>query len=86
MASSEEAYRAGDHAKALEILKPLAEKGEVLAQYRLGYMLALGQGAEKDLKLAAEWMRKAADQGDAAALTQLGVFYLQGAGVERSET
>ena len=43
--------------------KPLAEDGNRELQGRLGRAYRDGRGVEKDLDVAAEWMRKAADAG-----------------------
>ena len=42
-----------------------------------------GKGVEQDLKEAAKWYQKAADQGDADAQYNLGVMYDNGDGVEQ---
>jgi serine/threonine protein kinase len=44
-----------------------------------------GQGIQRDLALAAEWYRKAADKGHVQAQYSLGVAYADGAGVPRDE-
>ena len=43
-----------------------AEAGETTAQYNLGALYASGKIGE-DKKMAGKWMKKAADNGDAAA-------------------
>ena len=58
-----QAYKAGDYKKALEILKPIAEKGNALAQYNLGVMYANGQGMPQDYTAAVKWYQTAAEQG-----------------------
>jgi TPR repeat protein len=52
-----------DVAKAVELYRMVAEKGDEDAQFRLGCIYEGGQGVPKDLSAAAEWFRKAADQG-----------------------
>ena len=44
------------------------------AQGQLGWIYEKGLGTEKDFKLALEWYKKAADQGDAWAQGQLGWY------------
>jgi TPR repeat protein len=44
-------------------------------------MYSLGQGVPEDEATAMSWLRKAADQGDAHALCQLGLAYYMGQGV-----
>jgi TPR repeat protein len=48
-----------------------AEQGDADAQFRLGEMYRNGQGVEKDLKSASEWLRKAASQGNENARRNL---------------
>ena len=56
------------------------------AQNNLGVMYADGKGVKKDDAQAAEWYRKAAEQGHAGALFSLGVMHFNGEGsVKRDE-
>ena len=64
--------------------RALAQEGDCLAQYNLGYMYQYGRGVEQSNEKAVEWYRKAADQGDAAAQNDLGYMYANGQGVEQS--
>ena len=73
------AYEAGDYATALQLFRPLADQGDVKAQYRLGVMYFHGLGVEQEYAEALNWLRKAADQGDAEAQTGLGLLYNTGA-------
>ncbi len=57
------AFREGRHAKALELAKPLAEKGNADAIYLMGYAYETGQGIEASRELALENYRKAAATG-----------------------
>ncbi len=75
------AYRRGDYATAMRLLRPLAEQGEAGAQTDLGWMYANGYGAPQDYTQAAAWRRKAADQGNATAEFSLGLMYREGLGV-----
>ncbi|WP_438957316.1 tetratricopeptide repeat protein [Cognatiyoonia sp.] len=67
-----DAYAAGDYARALQEWTPLAEAGNVDAQYNLGYMYEAGQGGLQDDAEAVRWYRLASDQGNARAQTNLG--------------
>jgi len=58
------AYRRGDYATALSLLKPLAEQGDARAQAQLGIMYAEGKGVARDDSEALKWLRKAAEQDD----------------------
>jgi hypothetical protein len=81
MEHAADAYSKGDYPAALLILRPLAEKGDPLAQNNLGAMYALGQGVTKSDADAATWYRLAADHGFAKAQNNLGVAYGAGRGV-----
>jgi hypothetical protein len=59
----------------------LAERGDVRAQTRLGYMLATGSGIPQNDFEAAYWYRRAAEQGDPDAQYLLGVCFDLGKGV-----
>ena len=71
----------GDYGTALREFRPLAERGNARAEYRLGTMLAKGRGVPQDYKQAVQWLNKAAMQGDAHAQNDLGVLYDLGRGV-----
>ena len=47
----------------------LAEEGNAPAQYLLGGMYYNGQGVPQDYQLAVKWYRKAAEQGEADAVS-----------------
>ncbi len=76
-----DAYNAGDYATALQEWTPLAEAGNVSAQYNLGVMYKNGQGVPQDYAEAVRLYRLAADQGDANAQKNLGDMYANGQGV-----
>jgi len=78
------AYQLGDYAVALREFRPLAERGNVLAQYKLGLMYNNGEGVRQDFREAVMWFSRAAVQGYAPAQTSLGVKYEHGQGVKRS--
>ena len=75
------AAQAGDFATALKEWKPLAEAGDVDAQYNLGIMYDNGYGVPQDYAEAVKWYRLAAEQGNAMAQNNLGVMYENGQGV-----
>jgi len=58
-----------------------AAQGNALAQAKLGALYLLGQGLEKDEKLAAQWMEKAAQQGLLEAQVITATLYDRGLGV-----
>ena len=78
------ALMAGKYALALKVFVPLAETSQhAYAQYFLARMYENGQGVPKDLKTAAGWYRKAAEQGVGDAQFHLGAMYERGEGVPR---
>ncbi len=75
-----------DHAKGMEILLALAEKGHTDSQRLLGLILWFGTIVPKNCESASKWFRKAADAGDGWSMQRLGVMLLNGDGIERNET
>jgi len=55
-----DAFKAGRHAQAVELAKPLAEQGNADAIYLLGFANESGQGVEASKEKALEYYRKAA--------------------------
>jgi hypothetical protein len=79
------AYQAKDYARALAIFRPLAEQGDALAQYSLGYLYAKGQGVAEDDAEALKWYRRSAEQGNAFGQANLGHMYDDGEGVAEDD-
>lgn len=82
--SGEEPYEAmkrGDFRVAAVLFSPLAEKGDVRAQYNLGLLYASGLGVAPDYRAALKWYRLAAGQGHAGAQNALAQMYAKGYGV-----
>ena len=77
------AYITGNYAKALTLLKPLAEDGDPNAQKIMGIMYDYGQGVTKDPVQALHWYTLAATQGDPAVQYQVGAKYFRGDGVKQ---
>src|SRR6476619_2669326 len=76
-----DAHARGDYAKALRLIRPLANDGNAAAQFNLGVMYLTGHGVQQDYSAAALWFRKAAEQGYAFAQSNLGALYRDGRGV-----
>jgi TPR repeat protein len=72
LADANAAEARGDVATAVALYRALAEKGNVNAQKRLGYLYEVGAGVERDWLKAAEWYSEAADGGDDGAAAVLG--------------
>jgi uncharacterized protein len=79
----EAAYHRGDYADAMRLLRPLAEQGDISAQFQLGAMYFFGEGVPQDTKQCVMWYRKAAEQGNANAQTKLGLMYAYGIGTPK---
>ena len=75
------AYKEGDYDTALQTFKPLAEKGDMIAQFNLAKMYREGKGVPKDYKTAVKWFSLSAEQGNAKAQYHLGVAHSFGLGV-----
>ena len=75
------AYERGDFVTALRLTKPLAERGDRVAQFYVGLMYGSGQGVPQDYAEAAKWYERAADQNLPEAQNNLGLLYFDGHGV-----
>src|ERR1017187_2778015 len=75
------AYQKGDYANALKLMKPLAEQGNVNAQYNVGVMYNENL-VKQDYAQAVKWFQKAAAQGNIFAQVDLGTLYESGRGVK----
>ena len=78
-----EAFERGDIKAAFELIQPIAEDGNVVAQYNLGMMYAEGDGTDVNNKKSAYWYTKAAEQGHKRAQNSLALMYGNGEGVEQ---
>src|SRR5512137_1122746 len=78
------AYRADDHARAIEHYRKAAARGERVAEFNLAVMLLAGEGGAADPVEGVNWLRKSADHGFARAQYALGLLYERGEHVARS--
>jgi len=78
------AYQSGDYTTALSKWVPLAEQGNVDAQFYLGLMYANGEGVLENDKTGVQWYTLAAKQGDSYAQYNLGTMYEKGNGVPQN--
>lgn len=74
-----------DYSKALSFLRPLAEQGNVVAQYLFGVMYASGRGVPQSFAEAAKWYRLSALQGFSVAQYHLGLLYDLGYGLGKND-
>jgi uncharacterized protein len=75
------AVERGDYSTANWLLRPLADQGNAVAQFDLGFMYDYGRGVMQDYGEAMRWYRLAAEQGNALAQYNLGFMYANGHGV-----
>ncbi|MFZ2168174.1 MAG: caspase family protein, partial [Methylococcaceae bacterium] len=77
-------YNRDARQKALDVWQQCADEGDKIAQNYLGEIYARSWGDIKpDFSHAAEWFRKAAEQGYSRAQKNLGALYEQGLGVPK---
>jgi len=76
-----DAAKRGDFTTALKEWKPLAEKGNINAQFNLGEMYRRGDGVSLDYQTAIKWHKLAAEQGYAPSQFNLGEMYRRGGGL-----
>ena len=68
------------HQKAYLLFMQASERGHPLAQFNLGLCYENGKGVEKDLARAVECYKSAAAQGQAGAMYNLALLYMEGGG------
>lgn len=75
------AFKQRDYALAMAIWEPLAEAGNVAAQFNLGRMHDNGIGVPEDDFKATAWYKRAADADFTPAQRELAMAYIEGEGV-----
>jgi len=85
LVKAEIAYEFGNYEKVLSIIAPIAEMGNITAQFYLGDMYRKGKGVSKNNEQAFYWYKKAAEQGLAAAQRFLGEMYRTGEGIVEND-
>jgi TPR repeat protein len=73
-------YAQRDFVRALELLAPLAEQGNAVAQLKLGIIFSRGKVNSPDPVAARLWFEKAAEKGQVEAQFELGRIYRDGLG------
>ena len=74
---------AKDYAKARDLLIPLAEQGNSVAQNLLATLFFGGPGVDQDYAKAFEWIEKSVAQGNSKAQYNLGKMFANGFAVEK---
>jgi uncharacterized protein len=69
------------YTKLYHELKTLAEKGNALAQLKIGFMYYSGKGISRDYGKAIHWFKQSAQQGNPLAQSNVGYMYKEGEGV-----
>lgn len=75
------AINAKQYEKAAALLAPLADKGDVNAEYNLGLLYLDGQGVKRNLAMALALLTRAANGNDPRAQFRLGLIFHDGQGV-----
>jgi clan AA aspartic protease (TIGR02281 family) len=78
------AFLHGDYARAMRLLRPVAEGGDARAQFLVGKMYESGWGMRQSSAQAAVWYQKSAEQGYDLAQSSLGLMYSTGDGVPQN--
>jgi len=78
------AYEVGRFTEALSLLEKLAESGDSRAQYEVALMYLQGIGTRVDPARGGYWMLAAANNGNVAAMVEIGGRFESGANVERN--
>lgn len=78
LAQGDAAFERGDYAHALELYKPLAERGNGYAQAMLSRIYAGQPGMPTDNARALEWAHAGADRGDPEGLLALASLHYAG--------
>ena len=66
----------GDYQAAIDIMKPLAESGDIKASQTLGFLYVAGKGVDEDIEESLKWFLVAADKGDAISQYMVGGIYI----------
>jgi hypothetical protein len=80
------AISSGDYTKALELLTPLADAGNAVAQNAMGVLYQQGWGVSPDPERAVSYFKLSAEQGNAKGAMNLAYAYRTGTGVNPSCT
>ena len=83
-ASGMAAFEAKHFSRAMQLLSPVAEQGDMQAQHLVAIMYQNGLGVAQSDLAAYKWMHDSAQQGYGLAQHGLGFMYLEGECVERN--
>ena len=83
MEIAKDAYSKADYPKALDHFLVAAKEGDADAQYYVGAMYSVGDGARKNFDEALKWFQAAAEKDQPDALYTLARLHVVGDSVER---
>lgn len=83
LSDAQRAFDEGSYIKAAKLFRPLAEKGNAMAQFKLATMYYNGKGVTKNFKEALRLYRISAEQGHVVAQSNLATMYYRGDGVPK---
>ena len=72
-----DAWAAQNYGEAIQIWRPLADRGDADAQYNLAQAYFLGRGVPQNMTLAEQWYQRAARQGHPEATANYGLLLFQ---------
>jgi localization factor PodJL len=73
-----ELLNTGEKTRAVQLLKDAANRGLIMAAYRLAKLYERGEGVPRDIAASRSWTEKAAIGGNRLAMHDLAVFYAEG--------
>jgi localization factor PodJL len=71
--------------EGVALLRAAADRGLVMAQYRMAKLYERGEGVTADLNTARQWTERAAAGGNRRAMHDLGVYFARGEGAPLDE-
>lgn len=71
--------------EGVAMLRAAADRGLVMAQYRMAKLYERGEGVTADLNTARQWTERAAAGGNRRAMHDLGVYFARGEGAPLDE-
>ena len=83
LSDAQRASDEGNHAKAAKLFKPLAARGNAVAQFKLATMYYSGKGVKRNTKEAVKLYLRSAEQGHVVAQSNLATMYYRGDGVPK---
>ncbi len=80
------AFNSKNYALAVQVLEPLAQRGDATAQVHMGLLYYHGHAVAESNERAFAWFLRAAEQGNTDGQFHLGNMYMYGLGVPITES